>query len=249
MAYLNLDPAYFTHRKTLRLVARLGPGAEVLPIKLWAYCASYHPKDGALLDYTEAELGALLGHEQALQALIAVGFLDVSEGGNGWVCHDWKDHQGHLAAFKERAERAAKARWNKARKLKDASSNAPSIAPSNAPTIPNQPNQPNQQDKPTTAPRKRGGSPDEIEIPAELQAHETPIREWLAYKRERNQGYKPKGLNALWATCRKLGTGLPAAIEHSMASNYAGIYPAKDAPAALNKVSAKYQRGDDAYGD
>lgn len=34
-----------------------------------------------------------------------------------------------------------------------------------------------------------------------------------------------------------------------MASNYAGIYPAKDAPAALNKVSAKYQRGDDAYGD
>lgn len=124
MAYLNLDPTYFTHRKTIRLVALLGPGSEALPIKLWAHCATYHPKDGALLDYEQAELGVILGHKEAVPALVKVGFLDPAPDGKGWVCHDWLDHQGHLAAFKDRAERAAKARWDKARKLKGDASNA-----------------------------------------------------------------------------------------------------------------------------
>ena len=142
MAYLNVDPAYFTHRKTLRLVARLGQGAEVLPIKLWAYCAAHHPKDGALLGYDQAELEALLGHKEAVLALVAVGFLDVAPDGQGWVCHDWLEHQGHLAAFKDRAERGAKARWDKARMLKAGASNAkpePKHSSSNAPSLPTVP--------------------------------------------------------------------------------------------------------------
>lgn len=242
MAYLNLDPAYFTHRKTVRLVAKLGAGAELLPIRLWAYCAAHHPKDGALHDYSEAELEALLGWQgelgQAISALVVLGFLDANSDLTGWVCHDWLEHQGHLAAFKDRAERAAKARWDKARKLKKAASNAqasPKHASSNTPSLPSVPNQPTTK---TTTP----------ELPAELAPYKAAVEDWLAYKRERGQTYKPRGLKALFTSMIEMGSGLPAAVKHSMTNNYAGLYAANGKPVD-NKVSAQHQRGLDAYGD
>lgn len=125
MAYLNLDPGYFTHLKTMRLVARLGRGAEAMPIRLWAHCALHHPKDGIMLGYKQAELEAMLqALPSEIEAMIDCGFLERLEGDKGFACHDWLDHQGHLAAFKERAERGAKARWDKARMLKGKPSNA-----------------------------------------------------------------------------------------------------------------------------
>lgn len=54
------------------------------------------------------------------------------------------------------------------------------------------------------------------------------ISQWLAYKRERGEGYKPAGLNALisrlseWDELR-----LVRAVKHSTSSNYAGLYEPK----------------------
>lgn len=54
------------------------------------------------------------------------------------------------------------------------------------------------------------------------------IGQWLAYKRERGEGYKPAGLNALisrlseWDELR-----LVRAVKHSTSSNYAGLYEPK----------------------
>jgi hypothetical protein len=64
-----------------------------------------------------------------------------------------------------------------------------------------------------------------IEIPIDLLPIEPKINEWLTYKREKGQTYKPMGLKALW---RRL-EAIPAAtrgpaIDYSMAQNYSGIF-------------------------
>lgn len=83
------------------------------------------------------------------------------------------------------------------------------------------PNQPNQ-----TKEKTKGGG--EVKIPPDLEPNSAEILEWLVFKKEKNQGYKPKGLVALWSALRKIPAGQrKEAIEHSMASNYAGIYETK----------------------
>lgn len=147
MSYLNLDSNYFDHIKTTRLVARLGFGAELLPLILWCHASRYHP-NGLLKGYSANELKLICrwtGDAQAmLQALLDVGILLDCDDSN-YQIHDWDDHQGHIEAFHERAKTAARARWNKMKThINDATSNATSNATSitkhatsNAPTIPN----------------------------------------------------------------------------------------------------------------
>lgn len=69
----------------------------------------------------------------------------------------------------------------------------------------------------------------EIEVPEDLKPNEPEIRNWLAYKREKGQRYKgTRGLGALWGMLRAIpASQRKAAIEQSMASNYAGIFPPK----------------------
>lgn len=139
MPYVNLDPNYFEHPKTRRLVALLGPMSDVLPIKLWAYCAKIHPKDGIMRGYSEAELMSILGITfklstglSPIRILVKVGFINKLK--DGYSCVDWKQHEGHLEAFSRRAKAGAKARWKKY-----ASSNASSNAKpmlNHAPSVP-----------------------------------------------------------------------------------------------------------------
>lgn len=150
MPYLNLDLDYFEHPKTRRLVGLLGRGSEAFPLRLWCYCGKYHPGDGRLSDYSVQEIESVLcwyGQPgQLIEAMVKVGF--IHKDSKGYYVHDWLTHSGHLSAFKERATKGAKARWEKIRNkqssVDDASSNtcdASSNASSNTPT--NQPNQPN----------------------------------------------------------------------------------------------------------
>lgn len=127
MPYLNLDLNYFDHRKTRRLIGLLGRGAEVLPIRLWAYCGKFHCEDGRLTGYSEQEIESLAfwwGKTGImLPAMQSSEWMDRDTA--GWFMHDWKDHQGHLSAFKAKGKAMAEARWSKAR---DAASNAASNA-------------------------------------------------------------------------------------------------------------------------
>lgn len=125
MASLNLDLNYFDHVKTLRLAARLGPGSEVIPVRLWTYAGKHHPEDGklALLEAELEHVCAWWGEKGAMvPALVEIGFLE--KFGEFFQVHDWLDHSGHLAAFKKRAKNAAKKRWSHNQQ----SSNATSIA-------------------------------------------------------------------------------------------------------------------------
>lgn len=127
MASLNLDINYFDNIKTMRLVARLGPGSDVLPLRLWAYVAKQCPESGRLA-LLESELEHICGWwgEKGVMvtAMIEIGFLE--RGADFYIVHDWLEHSGHLAAFKKRAKKAAQKRWG----IKRKSSNATSIASS-----------------------------------------------------------------------------------------------------------------------
>lgn len=77
-------------------------------------------------------------------------------------------------------------------------------------------------------------------LPENLQTDEclSAVETWLAYKAERKQGYKRIGLSAAlkaWSSEYNSAT-FPAAVMHSIASNYQGIFPPRTAlPAATGK--------------
>lgn len=136
MPSLNLDLNYFDHVKTMRLLSRLGPGSDVLPIRLWAWVGGHQPESGRL-EMLEAELELICrwwGEKGSMvAAMLEVGFL--RRDGTFFRIHDWLDHSGHLASFKKRAVNAARIRWG----LDKAPSNAKkqvSNAPSNALAVP-----------------------------------------------------------------------------------------------------------------
>jgi hypothetical protein len=55
---------------------------------------------------------------------------------------------------------------------------------------------------------------------------------WLAYKKEKHQTYKPRGLAALKKKLLQLSNGNPeyakVIVEHSMGNNYTGLFAPKN---------------------
>jgi hypothetical protein len=148
MAYLNVDLDYFEHRKTKRLVGRLGKNAEVLPLKLWSYCGKFHSEDGRLTGYSETEIASIVAWwrepMEFIQAMLDVCYMGKDD--TGYYVHEWREHQGHLKAFRERAKKGAATRWAK---LVGSDGDATSMpqacdkhSSSNAPTKPTTPTEP-----------------------------------------------------------------------------------------------------------
>jgi hypothetical protein len=122
MPYLNLDLDFLEHPKVVRLSARIGTVAPILLLRLWLWTAKYHPEDGDLSPYTPEEIESFAGYNATsmpeayakqcfFDACVDIGLIDVKN--QKIRLHDWKKHQGHLLAYKTRAEAAAKARWDK----------------------------------------------------------------------------------------------------------------------------------------
>jgi len=110
--YIRLLTNFWTHRKTIRLIAALGNDALWLPLRIWTYAAENQP-DGDFSDYSAEELALLVGYtgdaQAMLQALLKAGFFD----DDPLRIHDWKEHNSYHSEFAERARKAAKARWKK----------------------------------------------------------------------------------------------------------------------------------------
>jgi len=108
---------YFNHRKTVRLVSILGPGAAEIPIRLWTYCGKYHAENGQLCGYSDGEIEAVGNwHGEPgllIKTLLLPEILLLEKIDGGYQIHDWIEHAGHLWAFKMRAKTAAKKRWKK----------------------------------------------------------------------------------------------------------------------------------------
>lgn len=115
MPSINVDLNFFSHRKTMRLIAQLGDLAVTGLFRLWCYTAQHYPDTGVLSDLTDVELEYIMQWTGApgelVKVLIGIGFLDVV--GSTCHIHDWKDHAGHLVIYRERARKAAVSRHEK----------------------------------------------------------------------------------------------------------------------------------------
>ena len=113
MPYLNLDLDYFTHPKVERLVDELGNEAFHYPIRLWCYTGKHFADVGILTECSKTQLEKAMGWQgesgKLVDSLVKFGFLEMR--GEFYKIHDWKQHAGHLSAFKKRAKTAAKKRW------------------------------------------------------------------------------------------------------------------------------------------
>lgn len=132
MSYLNLDEHYFDNIKVKRLAAKLGYGAELLPLQLWCHAAHHFPENGIFKNYTPNEMKAFCqwpgDANSMLAALLELEFL-MQLADNTYQINDWEEHQGHIISFKIRGKKNAEKRWAEYRSNKK---NASSIANSNA---------------------------------------------------------------------------------------------------------------------
>ena len=111
MSSINLDFDFFDHPKVKRLIARLGRGAEVLPVRLWCYCGKYHCEDGNLLGYSDIEIEQLIGWwGQAGECVKGLDGLFIHAIEGGWAVHEWLEYQGHITAYKSKATKMRAAR-------------------------------------------------------------------------------------------------------------------------------------------
>ena len=108
---------FFTHHKTKKLRRRLGDGAVLALLQLWAYAAKIRT-DGSFagMDAEDIELAAGWEGDPDVftTTLITIGFLDGEQG--EYELHDWAENNPWVAedeARKERAKKGAAARWAK----------------------------------------------------------------------------------------------------------------------------------------
>jgi len=96
----------------------IGPLGEIMPVRAWLYCAKYHERDGRFQNYSDKEIESCLNWPgdsgKCVRAMAKVGFF--GKDAKGYYCHDWKDHQGHISAIKDRNKLVAITRWETIRK-------------------------------------------------------------------------------------------------------------------------------------
>jgi hypothetical protein len=114
---IRISISFLAHRKRKKLEKILGLGATGWLINLWLSTSMNHPK-GILDGMTEFDIAIDAGfegnHEEFVQALVDVGFLEVSNG--VYSIHDWEKHQPWVFHSEERSEiarNAANAKWNR----------------------------------------------------------------------------------------------------------------------------------------
>ena len=73
---------------------------------------------------------------------------------------------------------------------------------------------------------------EEVKPQEEIYICQKALDMWLAYKKEKHQTYKPRGLEALKKKLLQLSSGNPeyakVIVEYSMGNNYAGLFAPKN---------------------
>ncbi len=98
---------FFSHHKAIKLEKRLGPGALLALLRLWAYAARLRPGGGfAGMSNEDIELAAgWSGQDDAfIAALLETGFVDKSD--TGLYLHDWAENNPWVAEMEERSDKA-----------------------------------------------------------------------------------------------------------------------------------------------
>ena len=178
---IRIAVSFRGHRKRKRLRLLLGPGSTDYLIDLWLATAMNHPS-GLLQGMDETDIALESGWDGEpgafVAALLECGFLEKTESG-AYALHDWQDHQGyvvHADARKEKARKAAAARWEGAY--------APSMPGACAGQCPNQ-NEQCPLPSPLPSP-----SPDPAPIPVPSPAPKGHLRKTPAALAEDSEAYR-----------------------------------------------------------
>jgi hypothetical protein len=223
MAWTELHDTLPDHPKTKLLMAEIGctkAHAVGLVCALWCFVLRYG-KDGSISATYWRAFAADMGEKDpdgTLAALRNAQWVDRNSD-DTVTCHDWDDYAGRLEDYR-------KANKERQRRHREKMRGSEAVTPANSdvtvtsalvtrqshttqpnPTVPTKPNQ-----------------HQSVDVPAELRPYRTAVEDWLAYKHERGQTYKPRGLAGLFKMMAKMGDRLPAAVEHSIANNYAGLF-------------------------
>jgi len=213
MAWIESHQELGRHPKTKKLARLTGialPAAIGHLFYLWWWAMDY-AQDGDLTRYAVEEIAdAALWNKDArklIDALVEAGFLD--RDGDNLGIHDWHKYAG------KRLEQLARDRDRKRK-----SDTVPRSLPGGQPEGDNLP-----------AEGPESGKPDKVDLVAERgfsPAAEARVREWLKYKTERREGYKPTGLKSLLTEIENniKKHGEPPVIElisQCMSSNWKGI--------------------------
>jgi len=203
----------FRNLKVINLKERLGGDGVCSLIQLWCYAAEQMPKGilGVLppevIEYFSGWTGS---KGEFVKVLLELRLLEKQ--GDTFSIHDWEENQPwayHSDARSDQAKAAIAKRWKK-----NTRRNTNSITHRNSDS-----NTPSPIPLPTPLP-----------IPKELSGSESKIIEWLMYKAEKGQKYKPTGLKSFFSMLLKkfpTAESRNEAIDSSMMNNYAGVFPAK----------------------
>lgn len=213
MNWIRLQSEYFRHRKTLRLVRRLGEVAALYPIKLWTWAVEQSPS-GSLHDIDAEELAMICGfsgdHTALWSAMVECGFIETVN--DRPSIRSWDEHQGMLAARAERnAERMRRARTSH----KSAECEATDET----------------DERNETDGRTEAEIPAAEPLPANLDtpAFRAAWSDWHAYRRERKLGkWAARTVKTKLAELAAMGE--PAAvqsIQDSIGNGWAGLFPPK----------------------
>jgi hypothetical protein len=204
------------HPKVYELCHRLEirkPEAVGLLHLLWHFVMKFAWRDGDLRRFTPTMLVRALDWRGDAEGLISAlqqsGWLD-----NDMKVHDWLDYAGKVVKDRLYNELRRKTPSNHVIARKTTATNK----------------QTNQQTKKEI--KRKNPYPFQgaaFEIPSDLLESRKEIEDWLEYKRQRGQRYKgSKGLEALWRSIRKIPTNeRRAAVDHSMANNWSGLFEPK----------------------
>ncbi|SDP85828.1 hypothetical protein [Desulforhopalus singaporensis] len=126
---IRIAVSFRGNRKRKKLALLLGPGATDYLLDLWIGVAMSNPT-GMLVAWDEHDIALEAGWQkdskEFVDALMKVGFLEINDDGV-YQLHDWEDHQGyviHAQDRRERAKKAAAARWEKKKNDKKQEDNA-----------------------------------------------------------------------------------------------------------------------------
>jgi hypothetical protein len=232
------------HPKTLMLMAALELpkyAAVGLLETMWHFTARYAPA-GNIGKFSDELVATSLGWDRdpsrLVAALVESGWLDEHKE-HRLLVHDWPDHSDEAADkwLSEHAEKYADGRpTRRTPKVKQALSRQvpTSREKLSLPSSSSYPSSSSSSD-PNPEPKKKARAADAgdplADLPVELDTADCrqALTAWREYKAEKGQRYKPAGWAALLATCAKAGPAATvAAIERSMASNWAGLFPEKE---------------------
>jgi hypothetical protein len=247
MSWIEFHEELTTHYKTLDLCRIYGCDVDTALGKLarfWFWCTKF-AQDGDLRKHNDDRIGAAVGlngddAKRFVEAMVQSRWIDRDP---YFRVHDWWDHTKEY--WKSRYKRSPET-WKRTEALYCTGTvpvlhrDNPSTAPLNQ-TGQDRTKQDRTEPKTKTPPNppKRGELA--LEIPADLAGNSPEIHDWLAYKRQKGQTYKPRGLEALWGALRLIAPEKRrAAVDYSMANNWSGLFEKRESDRRSNGQSSTH---------